>query len=123
VGDVANGIVDLALVEGTAGPVGEARALVERVAEDALDEVRIADLLAVAQGHGRNLRIEHRRRHLLGHVMDDLEVLPAGVEDLEHLVVADQQVEQGREVEPGSKRVDGRRLVRGRDLSRHRIGQ
>ena len=49
VGDVGDGIVDLALVERAAAPVGEARALVEHVAEHRFDQVRIADLLAIAQ--------------------------------------------------------------------------
>ena len=59
-GDVGDRIVDLALVERAAAPVGEARALVEAVAEQRFDQVRIADLLAVAERHRRDLRVEQR---------------------------------------------------------------
>ena len=49
VSDVGDRIIDLPLVERAAAPVGEAGALVEAVTEQALDEVRIADLLAMAR--------------------------------------------------------------------------
>ena len=93
-GDVGDRIVDLALVERAAAPVGEARALVEAVAEQRFDQVRIADLLAVPERHRRDLRVEQRVGHLAGQIVDDLEILAAGVEDLQHVVVVDQQVEQ-----------------------------
>ena len=59
-GDVADRIVDLALVERPPRPVGEARALVEAAAEQALDQVRIADLLAQPERHRRDLGVEQR---------------------------------------------------------------
>src|SRR3546814_7984368 len=46
-GDVADGIVDLALVERTTAPVGKARAFIELKADPRLDEVRIADLFGL----------------------------------------------------------------------------
>src|SRR3546814_5564014 len=48
-GDVADGIVDLALVERTTAPVGKARAFIELKADPRLDEVRIADLFGLTQ--------------------------------------------------------------------------
>src|SRR5205807_641560 len=56
--NVRDRVVDLTFVERTSAPVGEAGALVETMTEQAFDQVRIADLLAVAEGHGRDLRIE-----------------------------------------------------------------
>jgi hypothetical protein len=90
VGDVGDRIVDLALVERTAGPVGEPRTLVEIMAKDAFDEVRIADLLAIAERHRRDLRVEQRVRHFAGQIVNDLQILAAGMEDLQHVVIPDQ---------------------------------
>jgi len=44
------------------------------------------------QRHRGDLRIEQRHRRLAGQIEDDLEILPAGVEDLEHRCL-DEQVE------------------------------
>ena len=120
-GDVGDRIVDLALVERAAAPVGEARALVEAVAEQALDQVRIADLLAVPERHRRDLRVEQRVGHLAGQIVDDLEVLAAGVEDLEHLLVLHEQVEQRLEVDIRLG-IDRRRFVGARDLDQAEVG-
>src|SRR6478672_5526303 len=83
--DVGYCIVDLPLVERTPAPIGEARALVEAVAKQALDEVGVADLFSVAEGHCGNLRVEERMRHLAGEVMDDLEILAPGMKYLQHV--------------------------------------
>ena len=123
-GDVGDRIVDLALVERAAAPVGEARALVEAVAEHAFDQVRIADLLAIAQGHRRDLRVEQRVRDLAGQVVDDFQILPAGMEHLQHLVILDQQVEQRRQVDALGQRVDRGRFVAASAIwIRHSSGQ
>ena len=105
-GDVGDRIIDLPLVERAAAPVGEARALVEAVPEQALDQVRIADLLAMPERHGRDLRVEQRVGDLAGEIVDDLEVLSAGVEDLENVLVVHEQVEQRLEIDALGLRVD-----------------
>jgi hypothetical protein len=122
VGDVADRIVDLALVERPPSPVGEARALVEAVADQALDEVRIADLLAEPQSHRRDLRVEDRVRGPAGQIVDDLDVLAAGVEDLQDLLIVDQQVEQGLEVDPLGLGVDRGRFLLVADLDQAEVG-
>ena len=91
--DVGDRIVDLALVERAATPVGKARALVQAVAEKALDQVRIANLLAVTERHRRDLRVKQRMWHLAGEIVNDLQVLPAGVKDFQHLLIFDEEVE------------------------------
>ena len=57
-GDVGDRIIDLALVERPAAPVGKARSLVEAVTEQAFYQIGIADLLAMPERHCRDLRVE-----------------------------------------------------------------
>ena len=121
VGDVGDRIIDLALVERAAAPVGEARALVEAVPEQALDQVRIADLLAMAERHRRDLRVEQRMRDLAGQIVDDLEVLAAGVEDLQHVLILHEQVEQGLQVDALGLGIDRRGFLGARDLDQAEI--
>ena len=121
-GDVADRIIDLALVERPARPVGEARALVEMPPEQALDQVLVADLLAQPERHRRHLRVEQGMGRPAGQVEDDLDILPAGVEDLEHMLVVDEQVEQRRQVDPLGLGIDRRRLLAVRDLDQAQIG-
>ena len=83
-GHVADRIIDLALVERTARPVGKTRAFIEVMAKDAFDEIGITDLFAIAECHRCDLRIEKRIRHFAGQIMNDFEVLAPGVEDLEN---------------------------------------
>ena len=116
VGDVGDRIIDLALVERAARPVGEPCALVERMAKHRFDQARIANLFAIAQGHRRNLRVEQWHRGLVGEVVNDFEVLPAGVKNLQHLGIFNQQVEQRLEVDPVGLRVDRCRFLAARDL-------
>ena len=122
-GDVADRIVDLALVERPPRPIGEARALVEAAAEQALDQVRIADLLAEPQRHRRDLGVEQGMGRPAGQVEDDLDILPAGVEDLEHMLVVDEQVRSRREVDPLRLGIDRRRFLAVATWIRQRSGQ
>jgi len=68
----------------------KARAFVDLDPQHALDQVLIADLLAHPERHGRNLRVEQRVGGLAGQVVNDLEILPARVENLQHILVVDQ---------------------------------
>ena len=122
IGDVADRIVDLALVERAARPVSEPCALVELHAEPGVDEVAIADLFAKAERHGGDLGVEHRMRRLAGQIMDDLDVLAAGMEDLEHVLIIDQQVEQGRKVDARRLGIDRRGLAGVGDLDQTEFG-
>ncbi len=121
-GDVGDRIVDLARVERTPGPVGKARALVDDDPEIAFDEVRIAHLFALTQRHRRNLGIEHRMRGLAGQVVDDFQILPAGMDDLQHILILGQQVEQGFQVDARRHRVDRGGFVRVGDLDQAQFG-
>ena len=56
-----------------------------------------------------------------GQVEDDLDILAAGVEDLEHMLVVDEQVEQRREVDPLRLGVDRRRLLAVGDLEQAQV--
>jgi hypothetical protein len=121
VGDVGDGVVDLALVERPARPVRETRALVEIVSEHTLDQVRIADLLAIAERHRRDLRVEQRVGHLAGKIVDDLQILSAGMEDLQYVIVPDHQFEQRLEIDIVGLRIDRRSLVGAGDLDEAQV--
>ena len=121
VGYVADRIVDLALVQRAPCPVREPRALVEADAQPAIDQIGIADLLALAQRHARDLGVEERMRRLAGQVEDDFDVLPASMEDLEHVLIVDQQVEQRRHVESRGLGVDRRSFLPVGDLEKAQL--
>ncbi len=55
-------------------------------------------------------------RRLAGKVVDDFHILPAGVEDLQHVLVVGQQVQQRGHVEAVCQRIDGGCLVLIADL-------
>jgi hypothetical protein len=78
------------------------RALVDRQAQPRLDQIGIADLLALADGHHRDLRVENRVRGLAGQIVDDFHILPARVENLEDILIVHQQVEQRGRSSPGA---------------------
>ena len=115
-------IIDLALVQRAAGPIGKARALVESDAKPAIDEIRIADLLALPQRHRRNLRVEQRVGGLAGQVIDNFDVLRTGMEDLEDILIVHQQVEQRTHVQPVLHRIDCGGFVRIGDLDQAEFG-
>ena len=78
-------------------PVGEARALVDPRLGELGDQGLVADLLAIAADHRRELGVEQRRRDLAGQMMEDLDVLARGMEHLEHRRIG-QQREQRRKI-------------------------
>ena len=115
-GHIANRIIDLALVQRAAAPVGKARALVQRMAEPQRDEILISHLLALTQRHGGHLRVEHRVRRIAGMIVDNLHILPAGMEDFQHVFIMDQQIPERFEVDTFGQRIDRRGLLVVRDL-------
>ena len=82
---------------------------------DRVRELAVGDLFAVAADHRRDLGVEQRRRQDAGELPEDLEVLPGGVEHLDHVLVG-HQLQQRLEVEPLGERVDRQRLVVGGEL-------
>ena len=105
-GDIADGIFDLPLGQRAAAPIGKARALVDRQAHPGFDQIGIADLFRLADRHHRDLRVENRVRGLAGQVDDDFHVLPAGVEDLQHVFILAHQIEQGFQINPRRHRIN-----------------
>ena len=103
--DVAQRIGELALQERAPAPIGEARALVEVAVEQPLRQHGIAHGLAEAAHHGRDLGVENRVRDDAREVVDDLNVLAGGMEDLEDPLVH-HELEEGHEVELGREAVD-----------------
>ncbi len=78
-------------------------------------KLAVGHLLAIAADHRRDLGVEQRRRQDAGELPENLEILPGGVEHLDHVLVG-HQLQQRLEVEPRRQRVDRQRLVVGRDL-------
>ena len=54
--------------------------------------------------------------------MDDLEVLPAGVEHLQDFLVLDEQFEERAEVDPVRLGIDRRGFLAARDLDQAQVG-
>ena len=104
-GDVADGIGELALGQGAAAPVGEAGGLVQVAAKQALHQHGIAHRLAEAADHGGDLRVEDRVGNDSRQMMNDLNVLPRRMKDLQHVLV-DHEVEEWLEVDVRREAVD-----------------
>ena len=115
-GHIANGVIDLPLIERAARPVGEAGTLVDLDAEPAIHQIGVADLLPLTERHGGDLRVEHGMRRLAGEIVDDLDVLAASVEDLQHILIVHEQVEQRLKIELGCLRIDRGRFFGVGDL-------
>jgi hypothetical protein len=113
--DVGLGVNDLLMRQRAARPVGEAVRLVQLAAGDALDQLVVGDAVAIAEHHRRDLGVEDRMRQDAGAVPDDLDVLPRGVEDLQHRLVR-HQAEERVEVDALGQRVDDDGFLRARQL-------
>ena len=75
-----------------------------------MDELVIADRIAEAADHRRDLRVEDRMRDQPAAMVDDLDVLPGGMEHLEHLLIR-HQLEERLEVDALGQRVDHDRFL------------
>ena len=73
-------------------------------------------LLGLAERHLADLGVENRVRRLAGQVEDDFDILAAGMKDLQHLLIVDQQVEQRFQVDARRHRVDRRGMFAVGDL-------
>ena len=110
VGDVGHGVFDLAFAQRPERPVSKARALVDAGVGELGDQGLVADRVAKAADHGRDLGIEHRRRQPPGLMVENFQVLTGGVEDLEHVFVG-QNFIQRSQVDAVGERVDAAGLV------------
>ena len=107
---VGNRVVHLLVRQRAMRPVRKTMRLVRTMPGDALDQLVISDAVAIAEDHRRDLRVEDRLRDDAGPVPDDLDVLPGGVKDLQHVRVRHQR-EEGREVDAVGERIDDDSLV------------
>jgi hypothetical protein len=108
-------VVELLFRQRPPAPIRKARAFVEIDARRLLHEVHVADAVAIAADHRRDLGVEQRRRQHAGEFPEDLEVLPGGVEHLDDVIVG-HQLQQRLEVEPWGEGVDRHRFVVGGEL-------
>ncbi len=86
-----------------------------------MHELVVGNGIAIAEHHGRHLRIEQRGRDHLRLVPADLDVLAGGVEDLDYPLVG-QQVEQGAKLDSRGQRVDHDQFVDARHLEHAELG-
>ena len=59
---------------------------------------------------------------LAGEIVDDLDILAAGMEDLEHVLIVDEQVEQGLQVDALGLGIDRGRFLVVADLDQAEVG-
>jgi hypothetical protein len=118
--DIADRIFNLPVIQWPTRPIGEAGTLVDLHIGISRHQIGVTDLLTQPQGHGGDLRVEQRLRRFAGQIVDDLQILPAGMEHFQHRFF-DQQLQKGRKIQIGAFRVDGRGLVRTGDLHKAKI--
>ena len=94
VGHIGQRIGLLCVGQRTAGPIGKARGLVQRLMRDLAHQGLIAHLFAKAADHRGHLRVEQRFGKDLGVDVEDLKILPCRVEHFDHRCVAEQIVKR-----------------------------
>ena len=99
---VVGGVGQLLRRQRAPRPVGPGLALVDRVPELPGNELGVADLRRVAEQRGGDLGVEHRPGQPSPGLVQDLEVLSGGVQDLELATVGEQLVQRA-ELEPGQR--------------------
>jgi len=120
-GDVRQGVGDLPFAERPAAPVGKPARLVDLGFGKTCRERFVGGRFAMAADHRGDLRVEQGSRHLLEAQVEDLEVLPGRVKDLENLGVEHQLVQRG-EVDALGQRVDRGRVFGAGDLGQAELG-
>src|SRR3546814_18268856 len=93
---VANGIIDLSLVERPPSPIREACALIKADRQLGVYKLGITDLFALAQRHCRDLGVEHGMGRLAREFMDNPNILSSGWKTLQHIHIHGKQVTQRR---------------------------
>ena len=74
------------------------------------------------QRHCGDLGVEQRVWHLACQVVDDLQILPTRVEDLQDILIGHEKVQQGLEVDAVRLRVDRRRFLTAGNLNQAEVG-
>ena len=92
--DVVQGIGELRRGEGPGGPVGVGVPLLHFDSQELMDHRRVRRLGGKPEERGGDLRVEDRRGDPAGPLVDDLQVLPPGVHQLEDRGVEEQVVER-----------------------------
>ena len=118
--DVIKRIADLARAQRAPRPVGETRALVDVLFQNSAHQPVIADLVAMAQHHGRDLGIEKRQRQLSHFLEEDLEILIRRVKHLGDGFIG-HEIPQRLQVDPRCQRVDRRRMGAVADLDQAQL--
>jgi len=96
-----------------APPCGVGLRVARRVADNPVDEARVADAVAVADKRCRDLGVEVALRNTAAQAGDDLQILAGGMEH--DLGTARDHIPQGTQV-AHRQRVDDRQQVGGRQL-------
>src|SRR3546814_10011932 len=108
---VANGIIDLSLVERPPSPIREACALIKADRQIGVYKIGITDLFALAQRHCRDLGVEHGMGRLAREIMDNLDILSSGMKNLQHILIIGEQIKQRRKVKARRLGIDGGRFL------------
>ena len=104
-GHVPEGVDQLLLAEGTAGPVGELAGLVDLALQDTLNEIVIGNRITEAERHGGDLRIEDRAGRVADQPVEDFDILTGGMKHF-YPVVGGDQVQEGADVQIVRQGVD-----------------
>lgn len=99
-GNVGKRIFKLFGVQRAQTPVGKAAAFVQLNAENGFDQVFVADRFAEAENLSGRLRVEQRFGNETGLMVNDFDVLAAGMEDFDHFRVV-QYGEEGFQFNSG----------------------
>lgn len=120
-GNVGKRIFKLFGVQRAQTPIGKAAAFVQLNAENGFDQVFVADRFAEAENLSGRLRVEQRFGNETGLMVNDFDVLAAGMEDFDHFRVV-QYGEEGFQFNSGRQRVNDGGCVRRGDLNQAEFG-
>jgi hypothetical protein len=93
-GNVGERVGELRVREGTARPVGEAGGLVDLGLGEIVGQLFVGHRIPIAADHGGDLGVEEGLRDNAAEIPDDLQVLPGGMEDLDHVPVSHERHER-----------------------------
>jgi hypothetical protein len=120
-GDVGQGIFELALGQRAMAPVGEAGRLVDLDMRDLACQRFIRRGIAEAAHHGGDLGVEQRVGQHAALQVEDLDILPRRMQHFHNVRPRDQLVER-LEVQPRRQRINDAFHPRRRDLDQAQLG-
>ena len=94
--DVGQRVIELAVGQRAAAPIGEAQRFVDAGAGQLAGQGLVGHRIAEAAHHRRHLAIEQRRRHLARKMQEDFHILAGGMKDFQHLRIVHQLEERGQ---------------------------